>query len=200
MRARTAPRLPLALAHAHTFLLSARARSPPQLPGAGGHLHRRDRLAPLAGPFFILLFALSIVYSFVYSSILLFVPLALSQRSSSENEASRRIKTEFLVQLDGIGGGGGGGAAAAPGEEDAPKGSVLVVGATNRPQELDEAARRRFQKRLCVRSLIYRRALLRARVLQTTIALPSFPPRLSRSLALALSLALSLSLSSNRPL
>ena len=76
----------------------------------------------------------------------------LSQRSSSENEASRRIKTEFLVQLDGIGGGGTVGAAAGDGEEAAatPKGSVLVVGATNRPQELDEAARRRFQKRLYI--------------------------------------------------
>ena len=123
----------------------------------------------------------------------------LSQRSSSENEASRRIKTEFLVQLDGIGGGGGGSAAAAPGEEEVPKGSVLVIGATNRPQvsfklfyvpltfhanpahnltrslvtyyvtrtpkELDEAARRRFQKRLCVRSFVrslvaWRRSLL----------------------------------------
>jgi SpoVK/Ycf46/Vps4 family AAA+-type ATPase len=53
----------------------------------------------------------------------------LSQRSSSENEASRRIKTEFLVQLDGIGGGGTVGAAAGDGEEAAatPKGSVLVV-------------------------------------------------------------------------
>ena len=53
----------------------------------------------------------------------------LSQRSESEHEASRRIKTEFLVQLDG---------ATTEGEE-----RILVVGATNRPQELDEAARRR---------------------------------------------------------
>ena len=47
----------------------------------------------------------------------------LTARSSEENEASRRLKTEFLVQLDG---------AATPSDR------VLVVGATNRPHELDE--------------------------------------------------------------
>ncbi|KAF9195873.1 hypothetical protein BGZ50_003134 [Haplosporangium sp. Z 11] len=61
----------------------------------------------------------------------------LTQRSDGEVEASRRIKTEFLVQFDGVGVGG---------EED----QILIVGATNRPQEIDEAARRRFQKRLYV--------------------------------------------------
>uniref|UniRef100_A0A8C6TPC8 Fidgetin n=1 Tax=Neogobius melanostomus TaxID=47308 RepID=A0A8C6TPC8_9GOBI len=48
----------------------------------------------------------------------------------------RRIKTEFLVQLDG----------ATTAAED----RVLVVGATNRPQEIDEAARRRLAKRLYI--------------------------------------------------
>lgn len=81
----------------------------------------------------------------------------LSQRSDGEHESSRRIKTEFLVQLvsiiilfvlifvfyrgrllictvnilqyqDG----------ATTHEDD----RILVIGATNRPQELDEAARR----------------------------------------------------------
>uniref|UniRef100_A0A146L3F9 Fidgetin-like protein 1 n=2 Tax=Lygus hesperus TaxID=30085 RepID=A0A146L3F9_LYGHE len=60
----------------------------------------------------------------------------LSQRSESEHESSRRIKTEFLVQLDGAG----------TDEED----RLLVIGATNRPQELDEAARRRLVKRLYI--------------------------------------------------
>ena len=58
----------------------------------------------------------------------------LTQRSSDENESSRRIKTEFLVQLDGAG---------TKADE-----KIVIVGATNRPQELDEAARRRFVKRL----------------------------------------------------
>ncbi|KAL9922994.1 fidgetin [Glossina fuscipes fuscipes] len=60
----------------------------------------------------------------------------LCQRSDSENEAYRRMKTEFLVRLDG----------ASTSDDD----RVLVVGATNRPQELDEAVRRRFVKRLYI--------------------------------------------------
>ncbi|CAG0885214.1 unnamed protein product [Cyprideis torosa] len=60
----------------------------------------------------------------------------LTARSDTEHESTRRLKTEFLVQLDGAG----------TSSED----RVLVVGATNRPQELDEAARRRFVKRLFI--------------------------------------------------
>ncbi|KAJ1200434.1 hypothetical protein NDU88_004258 [Pleurodeles waltl] len=60
----------------------------------------------------------------------------LSQRGEGEHESSRRIKTEFLVQLDG----------ATTSSED----RILVVGATNRPQEIDEAARRRLEKRLYI--------------------------------------------------
>ncbi|CAK9815634.1 Fidgetin-like protein 1 [Anthophora quadrimaculata] len=60
----------------------------------------------------------------------------LTQRSETEHESSRRLKTEFLVQLDG----------AATADDD----RILIVGATNRPQELDEAARRRLVKRLYV--------------------------------------------------
>jgi SpoVK/Ycf46/Vps4 family AAA+-type ATPase len=61
----------------------------------------------------------------------------LSQRTDGEFEASRRIKTEFLVQFDGAG-------------VDKDDDRILVVGATNRPQELDEAARRRLVKRFLV--------------------------------------------------
>ncbi|KAI5166572.1 fidgetin-like protein 1 [Nematocida sp. AWRm78] len=59
----------------------------------------------------------------------------LMQRTEGENESTRRIKTEFLVQMDGA---------------KQSKDNVLVIGATNRPQEIDEAARRRFVKRLYV--------------------------------------------------
>ncbi|KAJ8907324.1 hypothetical protein NDN08_007438 [Rhodosorus marinus] len=60
----------------------------------------------------------------------------LTARTDSDQESTRRIKTEFLVQMDG----------AATTRDD----RVLVVGATNRPQELDEAARRRLVKRLYI--------------------------------------------------
>eukprot|EP00595_Chromulina_sp_UTEXLB2642_P001625 CAMPEP_0196764086 /NCGR_PEP_ID=MMETSP1095-20130614/5342_1 /TAXON_ID=96789 ORGANISM="Chromulina nebulosa, Strain UTEXLB2642" /NCGR_SAMPLE_ID=MMETSP1095 /ASSEMBLY_ACC=CAM_ASM_000446 /LENGTH=373 /DNA_ID=CAMNT_0042118713 /DNA_START=260 /DNA_END=1381 /DNA_ORIENTATION=- len=56
-------------------------------------------------------------------------------RSEGESESSRRIKTEFLVQMDGVGNTHGG---------------VLVLGATNIPWELDPAMRRRFEKRVYI--------------------------------------------------
>ncbi|XP_063905334.1 spastin isoform X2 [Zophobas morio] len=61
----------------------------------------------------------------------------LSERSNNEHEASRRLKTEFLVEFDGL-----------PSNPDSER--VLVMAATNRPQELDEAALRRFPKRVYV--------------------------------------------------
>ncbi|OZJ04954.1 hypothetical protein BZG36_01737 [Bifiguratus adelaidae] len=78
----------------------------------------------------------------------------LTQRTDGEVEASRRIKTEFLIQFDGVG---------TTAEED----RILIVGMLHiiqtlinwlkqylldeiRPQEIDEAARRRFRKRLYI--------------------------------------------------
>nr|CAD7197869.1 unnamed protein product [Timema douglasi] len=52
----------------------------------------------------------------------------LSERREGEHEASRRLKTEFLVEFDGL--------------PSSPEERVLVMAATNRPQELDEAALR----------------------------------------------------------
>ena len=62
----------------------------------------------------------------------------LCARSDADQEASRRIKTEFLVQLDG---------ANTFGTEEA---RILIIGATNRPNDLDEAVRRRLSKRLYI--------------------------------------------------
>ncbi|KAJ5079383.1 spastin [Anaeramoeba ignava] len=60
----------------------------------------------------------------------------LTKRTENENESSRRLKTEFLIQLDG--------ATTDPNER------LLVMAATNRPQDLDDAALRRFSKRVFV--------------------------------------------------
>ncbi|KAJ3046297.1 hypothetical protein HDV00_000111 [Rhizophlyctis rosea] len=60
----------------------------------------------------------------------------LTQRNSEEHDHTRKLKTEFLVQFDGCG----------TDNND----RILMIGATNRPQEIDEAARRRFRKRLYI--------------------------------------------------
>lgn len=66
------------------------------------------------------------------------VDSVLSARSATENEATKRLKTEFLVQFDGVTSGGA----------DAPR--VVVLAATNRPGDIDEAVRRRLPRRIYV--------------------------------------------------
>jgi len=58
-----------------------------------------------------------------------------SSRSDNESESARRIKTEFLVQMQGVGNNTEG---------------ILVLGATNIPWVLDAAIRRRFEKRIYI--------------------------------------------------
>lgn len=58
-----------------------------------------------------------------------------SSRSDNESESARRIKTEFLIQMQGVG-------------NDME--NILVLGATNIPWVLDSAIRRRFEKRIYI--------------------------------------------------
>lgn len=58
-----------------------------------------------------------------------------SSRSDNESESARRIKTEFLVQMQGVG---------------TDNENILVLGATNIPWVLDAAIRRRFEKRIYI--------------------------------------------------
>eukprot|EP00520_Triparma_pacifica_P001485 CAMPEP_0118663202 /NCGR_PEP_ID=MMETSP0785-20121206/17279_1 /TAXON_ID=91992 /ORGANISM="Bolidomonas pacifica, Strain CCMP 1866" /LENGTH=547 /DNA_ID=CAMNT_0006556877 /DNA_START=139 /DNA_END=1780 /DNA_ORIENTATION=+ len=79
--------------------------------------------------------------------------IAGSRGGGNEHEASRRVKTELMVQMDGVAtaeekdeegkssGGGGGG----PNSN-----TVIVLAATNTPWDLDEALRRRLEKRVYI--------------------------------------------------
>jgi vacuolar protein-sorting-associated protein 4 len=58
-----------------------------------------------------------------------------SSRSDNESESARRIKTEFLIQMQGVGHDNDG---------------ILVLGASNIPWVLDAAIRRRFEKRIYI--------------------------------------------------
>jgi SpoVK/Ycf46/Vps4 family AAA+-type ATPase len=62
--------------------------------------------------------------------------LLSSRKSDGEHEASRRLKTEFMVQMDGVKG------------DDEQR--VLVLACTNCPWDIDSAVLRRFPRRLLV--------------------------------------------------
>ncbi|XP_046404109.1 katanin p60 ATPase-containing subunit A1-like [Ischnura elegans] len=63
-----------------------------------------------------------------------------SQRGSdSEHEASRRFKAELLIQMDGLNS-----------ETNEDGKTIMVLAATNHPWDIDEAFRRRFEKRIYI--------------------------------------------------
>jgi ATP-dependent 26S proteasome regulatory subunit len=54
---------------------------------------------------------------------------------TSEHETARKVKTEFMIQSDGISSGSD---------------KIIIIGATNRPFDLDPAGLRRFEKKILV--------------------------------------------------
>ncbi|XP_034488506.1 katanin p60 ATPase-containing subunit A1 isoform X3 [Drosophila innubila] len=64
--------------------------------------------------------------------------LCASRGSDSEHEASRRFKAELLIQMDGLN---------ASLQDDKV---IMVLAATNHPWDIDEAFRRRFEKRIYI--------------------------------------------------
>jgi vacuolar protein-sorting-associated protein 4 len=56
-------------------------------------------------------------------------------RNDGDSDSTRRAKTEFLVQMQGVG---------------HDENGVLVLGATNLPWALDSAIRRRFERRIYI--------------------------------------------------
>ncbi|XP_028776813.1 spastin [Neltuma alba] len=85
----------------------------------------------------------------------------MSTRLANENDASRRLKSEFLIQFDGV--------------TSNPDDIVIVIGATNKPQELDDAVLRRLVKRIYVPlpDANVRRLLLKHKLKGQAFSLPS---------------------------
>ncbi|OHS94497.1 ATPase, AAA family protein [Tritrichomonas foetus] len=63
--------------------------------------------------------------------------LASQRGSANENEASRRVKSQLLIKLEGI-------------DTSSKENNIFVLAATNFPWDLDEALLRRFQKRVYI--------------------------------------------------
>ena len=71
------------------------------------------------------------------------------KRHDGEHEASKKVLAEMLVQMDGISESNSGVNGEFDNENNKPK-FVMVLGATNLPWDLDDALRRRFEKRIYI--------------------------------------------------
>ena len=78
--------------------------------------------------------------------------LAGQRGGADESEGSRRVKAELLIQMDGANSTSSAGANEAAEKQEKGSGSknIMVLAATNRPQDLDEALRRRLEKRVYI--------------------------------------------------
>ncbi|XVF74653.1 hypothetical protein PTKIN_Ptkin13bG0128300 [Pterospermum kingtungense] len=68
--------------------------------------------------------------------------LCNARGASGEHESSRRVKSELLVQVDGVNN--------TATNEDGSRKIVMVLAATNFPWDIDEALRRRLEKRVYI--------------------------------------------------
>jgi katanin p60 ATPase-containing subunit A1 len=79
--------------------------------------------------------------------------LAGKRGGDGEHETSRRVKTELMVQMDGVGGDDDDDTESDANSENpigAGRKTVIVLAATNMPWDLDEALRRRLEKRIYI--------------------------------------------------
>ncbi|KAL6981837.1 hypothetical protein U1Q18_023455 [Sarracenia purpurea var. burkii] len=85
----------------------------------------------------------------------------MSTRLANEHDASRRLKSEFLIQFDGV--------------TSNSNDLVIVIGATNKPQELDDAVLRRLVKRIYIPlpDAHVRRLLLKHKLKGQAFSLPA---------------------------
>ncbi|KAI8545265.1 hypothetical protein RHMOL_Rhmol07G0028000 [Rhododendron molle] len=92
---------------------------------------------------------------------MLLIDSIMSTRVANEHDASRRLKSEFLVQFDGV----------TSNSDDL----VIVIGATNKPQELDDAVLRRLVKRIYIPlpDAHVRRSLLKHKLKGQAFSLPA---------------------------
>ena len=67
--------------------------------------------------------------------------LAGKRGGQNEHEASRRVKTELMIEMDGVD---------KKGDNHSELPRVIVIAASNCPWDLDEAIRRRFEKRIYI--------------------------------------------------